>query len=77
MASLDWWFSDIICYPEKALQLTENWKKSGLVKNMVSTIKFQGQTDHETVKKFLKIPGSSVFHLYNNKHEITWVNLEG
>ncbi|MCE9508405.1 MAG: hypothetical protein K8R48_08885 [Alphaproteobacteria bacterium] len=74
---VDWLFSDIICYPEKALRLVENWKKSGLVRNMLSTIKFQGKTDHETLKKFMEIPGSSVFHLYNNKHEVTWVNLEG
>ncbi len=74
---IDWFFSDIICYPEKALRLVEKWKKSGLVKNMVSTIKFQGQTDHEIVQKFMEISGSSVIHLYNNKHEITWINLEG
>lgn len=74
---VDWLFSDIICYPEKALRLVENWKKSGLVRNMVSTIKFQGKTDHEIVRKFMEIAGSSAFHLYNNKHEITWVNLEG
>lgn len=73
---VDWFFSDIICYPARALQLVENWKKSGLVKNMVSTIKFQGETDHETLKKFMEIPGSSVFHLYNNKHEVTWVNIK-
>lgn len=74
---VDWLFSDIICYPERALQLIEKWKKSGLVKNIVSTIKFQGETDHETVKNLLKIPFSSAVHLYNNKHEITWFCLEG
>lgn len=74
---VDWWFSDIICYPERALQLVENWKKSGLARNMVSTIKFQGKTDHDIVKKFMEISGSSIFHLYNNKHELTWINLEG
>lgn len=74
---IDWLFSDIICYPERALRLIENWKKSGLVKNIVSTIKFQGETDHETVKKLLEIPSSSAVHLYNNKHEITWFCLEG
>jgi 23S rRNA (cytidine2498-2'-O)-methyltransferase len=77
IGAVDWLFSDIICYPERALRLIENWKKSGLVRNMVSTIKFQGKTDYETLKKFMEIPGSSIFHLYNNKHEVTWVNLEG
>jgi 23S rRNA (cytidine2498-2'-O)-methyltransferase len=72
MPPVDWLFSDIICYPEKLLRLVENWRKSGKVKHMVCTIKFQGETDHEAVRKFLAIPGSEAFHLYNNKHEVTW-----
>ncbi len=72
---VDWLFSDIICYPEKLLRLVENWRKSGLVKNMVCTIKFQGETDHQAVRQFAEISGAEVFHLYNNKHEITWVNI--
>lgn len=76
IGKVDWWFSDIICYPERALQLVENWRNSGLARNMVSTIKFQGETNHEIVKKFTEIPCSSVLHLYNNKHELTWINLE-
>jgi 23S rRNA (cytidine2498-2'-O)-methyltransferase len=75
MEHVDWLFSDIICYPEKLLRLVTNWRDSGKIKNMVCTIKFQGETDHAAVKRFLEIPGSSAFHLYNNKHEITWVNV--
>ncbi len=51
---VDWLFSDIICYPERLLRLVENWRASGLVKNMVCTIKFQGETDHAAVAEFLK-----------------------
>jgi 23S rRNA (cytidine2498-2'-O)-methyltransferase len=72
---VDWLFSDIICYPERLLRLIENWKKSGLVKNFVCTIKFQGETEHAMVGKFAEISGSSVMHLYNNKHELTWTNI--
>lgn len=72
---VDWLFSDIICYPERLLRLVENWQKSGLVKNMVCTIKFQGETDMLSVQKFLETSGSFALHLYNNKHEITWVSL--
>src|SRR5262249_26360785 len=50
---VDWLFSDIICYPERLLKLIENWKKSGLIKNIVTTIKFQGTTDHDIVRRFL------------------------
>lgn len=77
VGKVDWLFSDIICYPERLLRLVENWKNSGLVRNMVCTIKFQGETDHAAVRKFLEHSGSFAMHLYNNKHEITWVSLQG
>jgi 23S rRNA (cytidine2498-2'-O)-methyltransferase len=70
----DWLFSDIICYPDRLLRLIENWRGSGGI-NMVCTIKFQGETDHAAVRKFLEIPGSQAFHLFNNKHEITWCHI--
>lgn len=73
---VDWLFSDIICYPERLLRLVHNWRDAGLARNMVCTIKFQGETDHQAVAQFLDIPGSFAMHLYNNKHEITWVCLE-
>jgi 23S rRNA (cytidine2498-2'-O)-methyltransferase len=73
---VDWLFSDIICYPERLLRLVREWQDSGLAKNMVCTIKFQGETDHKATAEFLKTAGSYAMHLYNNKHEITWVSLE-
>lgn len=73
---IDWLFSDIICYPERLYRLVQNWLDSGKVKNMVCTIKFQGPTDMNAVKQFMDIPGSAVYHLYNNKHEVTWVKLD-
>lgn len=76
IGQVDWLFSDIICYPERLLRLVSEWKASGLVKNFVCTIKFQGEMDFKTTESFLEIAGSTAFHLYNNKHEITWVCLE-
>lgn len=73
---VDWLFSDIICYPDRLLRLVHNWRDAGLAKNMVCTIKFQGETDFAAVRQFLDITGSFAMHLYNNKHEITWVYLE-
>lgn len=73
---VDWLFSDIICYPERLLRLVQNWRESKLAKNMICTIKFQAETDHAAVAKFLEIPSSFALHLYNNKHEITWFCLE-
>lgn len=72
-APVDWLFSDLICAPERLLELVLDWQAKKLAKNFVCTIKFKGQTDFSIVEKFLKIPGSWTKHLYNNKHEITWV----
>jgi len=73
---VDWLFSDIICYPERLLRLVKNWLESGKVKNLVCTIKFQGETDHHTLNEFLKIPGSRVCHLFHNKHELMFFVLD-
>lgn len=72
IGAVDWLFSDIICYPEKLLELVEAWRASGLVKNMLCTIKFQGKTDFATLQKFSELPGSQILHLCCNKHELTW-----
>lgn len=69
---VDWLFSDIICYPPRLLALVHRWLEADKAKNFIFTIKFQGETDTETLNEFLKIPGSYARHLYNNKHEVTW-----
>ncbi|MEZ0224334.1 MAG: SAM-dependent methyltransferase [Alphaproteobacteria bacterium] len=73
---VDWLFSDIICYPERLLRLINEWRAAKLVRNFVTTIKFQGDTDFNALQSFLDIEGSYAMHLYNNKHEITWFFLE-
>ena len=70
---VDWLFSDVICYPARLLRLVERWRATGLVRNFVCTIKFQGETDHETAEAFAAIPGATVLHLHNNKHELTFL----
>lgn len=70
---VDWLFSDIICYPERLLELITRWQ--GFAKNFVCTVKFQGPTDFAALEKFLAIPGSRVTHLSANKHELTWSKL--
>lgn len=76
VGKLDWFFSDIICYPDKLLELVLRWRESGLVDNFACTIKFQQPTDFETLFKFKEIPGSKIIHLSCNKHEVTWINLK-
>lgn len=72
----DWVFSDVICYPERLLEWVKVWLDSGLTKNMICTIKMQGEIDYEIVSKFAAIPDSCVVHLNYNKHELTWIHCE-
>ncbi len=76
VGKLDWFFSDIICYPDKLLELVTRWKESGLVDNFACTIKFRAPTDFDTMFKMKAIPGSRIVHLSCNKHEVTWINLK-
>lgn len=69
---IDWFCSDIICYPERLLNLVNRFRAAGTVKNFVCTIKYQAETDWEYTLKFLEIPGSRIVHLHHNKHEVTW-----
>jgi 23S rRNA (cytidine2498-2'-O)-methyltransferase len=70
---VDWLFSDIICYPSRLLRLVERWRASGLVRNFVCTLKFQGETDHESAAAFAALPEAQVLHLHHNKHELTFM----
>ncbi|MBC7692695.1 MAG: hypothetical protein H7222_13115 [Methylotenera sp.] len=72
---MDWIFSDVICAPEKLLELVHHWMTIHPLAHYVCTIKFKGETDYPTMKKFLEIPDSSIMHLTHNKHEVTWVRL--
>jgi 23S rRNA (cytidine2498-2'-O)-methyltransferase len=69
---IEWFCSDIICYPERLLNLVKRFMEAGKVKNFVCTIKYQGETDWENTLKFLEIPNSRIVHLHHNKHEVTW-----
>ncbi len=77
VGTVDWLFSDIVCYPARLLRLIERWRAAGLVRNFVCTIKFQGATDHDSAAAFAAIPGAEVVHLHHNKHELTFILGEG
>lgn len=72
---VDWLFSDVICYPQRLLDLVTRWRAAGMAKHFVCTIKFQGSDEHAIARSFAEIPGSRVVHLHHNKHELTWMNL--
>lgn len=73
LTNVEWLFSDIICYPEKLFEYLQPWLAEPI--NLICTIKFQGKTDWETLEKFKNIPFSRIIHLYNNKHEVTFIRL--
>ncbi|MCQ2576500.1 MAG: SAM-dependent methyltransferase [Treponema sp.] len=70
---VDWVFSDVICYPERLLSWIHSWLDSGMTKNMICTIKMQGEIDWPLIAQFAAIEGSKIVHLNYNKHELTWM----
>lgn len=68
----DWVLSDIACYPERAFHLITRWIASKKAKQMIFTIKFQGETQMDVLKQLKEIPGASIHHLFHNKHEATF-----
>lgn len=71
---LDWFFSDLICYPDKLYNFILKWLDH--CDNFICTLKFQGIADRKIIESFSNISGSQIVHLYNNKNELTWVRLK-
>lgn len=72
---VDWLFSDVVCYPARLIGLVERWLAADTCRNFVCTVKFQGETDHDTARRFAAIPGSQLRHLLHNRHELTWIKM--
>jgi len=68
----DWVLSDIACYPERAYTLIMKWIASKKAKQLIFTIKLQGETELATIRLFQSIPNSSFINLFHNKHEATF-----
>ncbi len=69
--TVDWLLSDVACYPERLYEYACKWIASGKVRNLIFTIKLQGETDLAMLQKFKDIPNARVLHLLQNKHEAT------
>lgn len=69
---VDWLLCDVACYPKRTLNLINSWITANKAKQMIITIKLQGQNDLEDLLPFKKIPNSQVLHLHHNKHEVTF-----
>lgn len=71
LPKINWFFSDLICYPEKLYDFILNWLD--FCENFICTLKFQGLPDKNIIKAFADIPNSKIFHLSCNKNELTWI----
>ena len=72
---IDWLFCDVICYPEKLYEFIIKTIKLRKIRNFICSLKFKGETDFDVIENFNKIEGSQIIHLFNNKHELTWIKL--
>lgn len=70
---VDWLFSDMICYPDRLLQVVRQWIAARACAHVVCTLKFQAETDHTASRAFAAIPGGRLCHLSCNKHELTFI----
>ncbi len=72
-----WFFSDIICTPDRMNELVSKWLQQSQVTHFVSTIKFKGPADFEFLQRFQQekssLGDSLITHLYHNKNEVTWL----
>ncbi len=68
----DWVLSDIACYPSRAYALILKWIESKKAKQLIFTIKLQGKTELEFIKKLQQIPNACIMNLHYNKHEATF-----
>lgn len=69
----DWLCSDLICYPQRLIELIHAYLEHGHTHTFVIIIKFQGETDFDAISALEAIPDSWLLHLYNNKHEVCFI----
>ncbi len=68
-----WFFSDLICTPDKIYEMIQYWMSHSKIENFICTIKFKGNCPYQELEKFLVIDHSMIVHLYHNKNEVTWI----
>lgn len=71
LGRVDWLFSDVICYPSRLYDWISMWVESKKARNIICTIKMQGEADWSLIKKFGEIENARIVHLNYNKHELT------
>ena len=72
---MDWVFSDVICEPQRLLELVTVWIAAHPEAKFVCSVKFRGGTDFETLDRLQSIPDTQILHLLHNKNEVTWIRM--
>lgn len=73
ISPVDWFLSDMICDPKRIPELIAPWLKSDPRPTFIVTLKFKGDCNFQDIEALAQIPGSQVLHLFQNKHELTWI----
>jgi len=73
---IDWVVSDIICTPERILELIDLWVNNKKCSKFIFTIKFQGNSDYGILKQFKEVASLCDYQviikqLNVNKNEVT------
>ncbi|MCB1173473.1 MAG: hypothetical protein KDK39_07910 [Leptospiraceae bacterium] len=71
---VEWFFSDLICEPERLWRYLQPWLYDSDCQHFVCTLKMKGQSDLRLLERFQSIPNSRIWNLYYNKHELTWIH---
>jgi len=75
---VDWMVSDVIAFPERAVELIEIWCRAQLAKRLVVQMKFKGEPDLQAMaaaRAQAAVHGyeARAKHFFNDKNEVTWM----
>lgn len=73
IAPIQWFFSDMICDPSRVPELIAPWLAQQPRPSFIVTLKFKGDCDFKDIDELARIQGAEVLHLFQNKHELTWI----
>ncbi len=74
---VDWLLSDIVCEPDRAIALVDEWLSAKRCRNLVVTIKFKGRDQYAALAALEPILARTapafarIKHLAHNKNEVT------
>jgi 23S rRNA (cytidine2498-2'-O)-methyltransferase len=75
---VDWLLCDVICKPERTIELAESWMRQGLCRRLVATLKFTGTGDYAVIdraRQRLRLPGWRFVRLKHMAHHHNEVSI--